>query len=175
MTIETYIFKPYPKKITDDNLHALYIAATICFLLILLFVGFPGIGVGVVGVIAALLIREKIQDDVKKGAKRFGSLTQRLILSEDSITIGDTHHELDELQKLEVIAADYVGAPGGMFSSSVGTDNYLDFNFKGESFSYQFQIKSRADLKLVNDLSKEWLTRNGRHQNVSAIPTTEKG
>lgn len=155
MTFETYIFKPNPKKVTEDNLYTLYIAGTILFVLILFFIGFPGIGLVVVGAIAFFLIRMKIQDDQKKGAKRFGSLTQRLILSNDSIKIGDTEYRLDDLQKLEIIADDFAGGPGGVFSSSVGTDNYIDFKFKGEEFSYQFQIRNRIDLKLVKDLAKE--------------------
>lgn len=152
MTFETYIFKPNPKKVSEDNLYILYIAGTILFVLALFFIGFPGLGLIVVVAIAFFLIRLKIQDDQKKGARRFGSLTEKFILSADSLTIGDVTYKIKELEKVEIIADDFVGGPGGIFSSSVGVDNYVDFSSNGRDFSYQFQIKNRNDLKTVKEI-----------------------
>jgi hypothetical protein len=62
--------------------------ATVVFVLVLFLVGFPGIGLAVVGAIAFLLIRLKIKDGLKKGARCFGSLTEKFILADDLFTIG---------------------------------------------------------------------------------------
>jgi len=154
MTFESFIFKPNPKKVQEDNLYVLYIAGTILFVLALFFIGLPGIGLIVVVAIAFLLIRLKIQEDQKKGARRFGSLTEKFILNVDSVTIGDVTYKIKELEKVEIIADDFLGGKGGMFSSSVGVDNYIDFSFNGKEFSYQFQIKNRNDLKTVKEIKK---------------------
>jgi hypothetical protein len=160
MTFETYIFKPNQKKVDEDKLNILFIAGSILFVSILYLIEFPGIGLWVVGIIAFALIRIKIQEDKKKGPRRYGSLTRRIIFTDDSITIGDDQYQIDDLQKLEISADDFDGGPGGMFSSSVGTRNFIEFIYKGEKFSYQFQIKNQADLELVQDYSQELAVKN---------------
>lgn len=100
------------------------------------------------------LIQLKINNNKKKGANRFGSLVERLTLTNDLLTIGDKKFNTSEFEKFEITADDYLGKSTDFFGSSAGTDNFIEFTQRGTDYSFQFQVKRRTDLKLLFELEK---------------------
>lgn len=155
MTFESYTFRPNPKKVKEDNMYTLYIAGGILlFILVYIFLFRGLIAILMLGGLSYALIQLKINDNKKKGANRFGSLVERLTLTQDLLTIGDKSFNTRDFEKFEITADDFLGKSTDFFGSSSGTDNFIEFTQQGKDYSYQFQVKRRTDLKLLFELEK---------------------
>jgi hypothetical protein len=159
MTFESHTYKPNPKKVKEDNMDKLYIAGGI-FLFVLVFIFlFRGIlGFLILGGMSYTLIHLKISDNKKKGANRFGSLVERLILTQDLLTIGDKQFKIDQLNNFKIDADDFLGMSSDFLGVSTGTDNFIQFTQGGTNYSFQFQVRRSTDLKLLAEISKQLIT-----------------
>jgi|GEM_PF-2846716 len=157
MTFISNIYTPNPKKIKEDRLSLFYLGAIILGLVLVFVLVVRGVfALLFLASIAGGLIKLKIEDIKKKGANRFGSLPYLLKLSPEMIVIGSREYKTEELTDLTIEADDFTGGPGGdIFSSSLGTDNFLKFTHAGEKHSYQFVVKKQSDLSLVAQIEKE--------------------
>jgi hypothetical protein len=156
MTFESFTFKPNPKKVKEDNLENIYIACTIAVFVVGYFLFLRGLlPLLIIGGISFALIQLKMTASKKKGANRFGSLVERLILTTELLTIGDKQYKLDELEKFDIDASDFLGKPGDFLASSEGTDNFIEFTLNGVDHSFQFQVKRKTDLKLLSEIDKQ--------------------
>jgi hypothetical protein len=153
MTYETYIFRPNAKKKRDDLLYLMYIvlAGVVVFIFYLMHIPTIGMFGGVS--LAFTLFKMKIEDDKKKGVRRLGHLIDKLVISDDSITFGNLMVPDKDLRNVLIYAGDYEGRGSDFFGLSYGTDNRIEFEFKGNKYSFQFQVRKKADLKLINDIA----------------------
>ena len=166
MTFESYTFKPNPKRIKEDNMYTLYIACGISlFILVYIFLFRGLLAILMLGGMSYALIQLKINDNRKKGANRFGSLAERLTLTNDLLTIGDSQFNTGDFENFEITADDFLGKSTDFFGSSTGTDNFIEFTQHGTEYSFQFQVKRRTDLKLLFEIEKAIKT-NVRQQNA---------
>ena len=101
------------------------------------------------------LIQLKVNDNKKKGANRFGSLVEKLTLTRDLLTVGDKQFKIDELDKFKISADDFLSKPTDFLGSSIGTDNFIEFTQNEIAYSFQFQVKRMADLKLLSEIDRE--------------------
>jgi hypothetical protein len=155
MMFSSFIFKPNPKKVKEDRMSSVYMFGFIGVLVII--VAFlPGLkSLGLLVVVSVGLIKLKLNDIEKKGYNRFGSLPYAFQLSTEHIKVGHDEFRISDLSNLEIDADDFKGGPGGdLFSSSLGTDNFISFTLRGQKHEYQFVVKNQADLKLVNQVAK---------------------
>jgi hypothetical protein len=153
MTLSSFIYKPNPKKVKEDRMSLVYMFAFIALLLVI-FIFFPVLKAGILlGTVSGGLIKIKLDEIKRKGVNRFGSLPFQFQLSADLIKVGETQFRVFELTHLEIEADDFSGGPGGdIFSSSLGTDNFISFTHRGEKHEYQFLIKTRSDVRLVQQI-----------------------
>jgi hypothetical protein len=96
----------------------------------------------------------KMEDDKKKGVSRLGHLIDRLVISDKSITFSRQEVSIDELKNVLIYADDFEGKLNEFIGISYGVDNSIEFEFKGNKYSFQFQVKSKADLKLIDDIAQ---------------------
>ncbi len=153
MTYETYIFRPNKKKKRDDLLYLMYVALAGVVVFIFYLLNIPGIGMFAGGGMIYTLFKMKLVDDKKKGVRRLGHLIDKLIISGNSITFGNQNVSDQDLKNVLIYSDDYEGKPYEFFGTSYGTDNKIEFEFKGDKYSFQFQVRKKADLKLISDIA----------------------
>jgi hypothetical protein len=77
-------------------------------------------------------------------------------LSPEGIRIGNDEFQANELVDLKIDADDFMGGPGGdILSSSIGTENFIEFSYRGQKHEYQFLVKRKSDLQLIEQIYKE--------------------
>lgn len=157
MTFNSFIYKPNPKKIKEDRMSLIYLTATvIAFFLVFIFFVRGVLGFAFFLFLSGGLIKLKLDEIKSKGANRFGTLPFAFVISTDKIVIGSSEYATDNMTDLKIDAEDFVGGPGGdILSSSIGTDNYIEFYSGGEKHAYQFLVKKRSDLVMIGQLYKE--------------------
>src|SRR5689334_3061165 len=128
MTFEGFTFKLNPKKVKEDNLDNIYIGCTIAVFITVYFFFLGGVlPLVIIGGISLALIRLKINANNKKGANRFGSLVDRLTLTTELLTVGEKEFKIEQLEKFELDANDFLGRPTDLFGMSDGTGNFIEF------------------------------------------------
>lgn len=145
MVYETYIFETSENKRVENERYILYIIFAILFVLLLALINVPGIGLSTVALIATGLIKIKIDDDKKKGLKRFGHLRAKIVISPNTITLRNKEISISDFKNLEIIANDYYGKPKNLIGYSIGTNNTIRFDLNGYTEELKFLIKSKKD------------------------------
>ncbi len=135
----------------------IYLGGFILLLILLFIFLFRGIlGMAFLGFIGAGMIKLKIDEIKNKGVNRFGSLPCVFVLTPETVTIGSNEFPTESLTNLKIDAEDFMGGPGGdMFGASLGTENYIEFTHNGENHSWQFLVKRKSDLELIQQIGRE--------------------
>jgi hypothetical protein len=155
MMFQSYTYKPNPLKVKEDRRDTLFIACgVLLFVMVFIFL-FRGIlGLLILGSLAYTLVQLKINENKKKGANRFGSLVEPLVLTRELLTVGKKEFRIENLQDFKIEAVDFLDKPADFFGTSAGIDNWINFKLDGTEYSFQFQVRKIADLKILSKIAE---------------------
>jgi hypothetical protein len=150
----SFIYRPNSKKAKEDRMSLFVLAAILLSLLLIYVFIFQGLlALAFLASVGGGLVKLKIEEIKSKGVNRFGSLPFTFRFSPESIVIGSDEFKAEEIVDLKIDAEDFTGGPGGdILSSSIGTNNFIEFSHKGEKHTYQFLIRKRDDLQVIDNI-----------------------
>ena len=149
---KTYIFERSRKRTLRWIIYGISLVLIIVTVIILMMVGFPGLGiVGGIMLIVALLQMKKY-DDKYMGITAYGHRRDKLTIAEDHLVIRDAKIPFSEVNNLIIYVDEYAGKPREVFGVHHGGNNEIKFEHNGKKYSMWYIIKNKKDYHRVEEL-----------------------